>query len=176
MFRRCSTTIYHIHAACMPIVILLICGGMLRIAEAQDALPSPSTFQNPDSGANLARFFTSKTPYEFWLSCLIVLLGLAIIGALILALRQVRDARPEDFSRPIIVVAVITGTLILVTVGYTNEQIAPAFGLFGTIVGYMLGRLTQAPMRTSSPSEQPQRSPPQLDGTTVLSQAKDGAQ
>ena len=86
-----------------------------------------------------------------------MLLGLLIISALILALRQVRDVRPEDIARPIIVVTVIIGTLILVTVGYSNEQIAPAFGLFGTIVGYMLGRLSQN-QPASGTSRQP--SPP----------------
>jgi hypothetical protein len=48
------------------------------------------------------------------------------------------------------VVTVIIGTLLLVTVGYNNEQIAPAFGLFGTIVGYLLGRLTQTQPSTAS--------------------------
>jgi hypothetical protein len=40
---------------------------------------------------------------------------------------------------------------MLITVGYNNEQIAPAFGLFGTIVGYMLGRFAQ-PQQSSDPS------------------------
>ncbi len=29
------------------------------------------------------------------------------------------------------------------TAGYTSEQIAPMFGLLGTIVGYLLGKGTQ---------------------------------
>ena len=60
-----------------------------------------------------------------------------------ISFRRLTNPRPEDISRPIIVITVITGTLMLVTVGYSNEQIAPAFGLFGTIVGYMLGRFSQ---------------------------------
>ena len=58
---------------------------------------------------------------------------------------RTQNHRPEDATRPIIIVTVIIGTLILVTAGYSNEQIAPAFGLFGTIIGYILGRLTQPP-------------------------------
>jgi glycerol uptake facilitator-like aquaporin len=107
----------------------------------------------------LARFFTTKTPYEFWLSCLIVVLGLAVIGALIFALRQVDKPRAEDFARPIIIVTVIIGTLLLVTVGYTNEQIAPAFGLFGTIVGYMLSRLAQPSPPGDARANHPQGGP-----------------
>jgi hypothetical protein len=49
---------------------------------------------------------------------------------------------------------VITGTLILITVGYSNEQVAPAFGLFGTIVGYMLGRLSQSSATNLQPEQQ----------------------
>ena len=39
-----------------------------------------------------------------------------------------------------------------ITAGYTNEQVAPAFGLFGTIIGYMLGRMNQPP---GQPTETP---------------------
>jgi hypothetical protein len=120
-------------------------------AVAQDSLPPASVLQNPSTGANLTRFFSSKTPYEFWLTCLIATLGLAIIAVLIQGIRRISPARPEDITRPVIVLTVIVGTLILVTAGYSNEQIAPAFGLFGTIVGYMLGRLS-SPTSAQEPS------------------------
>jgi hypothetical protein len=79
------------------------------------------------------------------------LIGLLIMGILIWSIRK-NEHRPEDISRPIIVITVIIGTLILVTAGYSNEQIAPAFGLFGTIIGYMLGRLArqQSPAGTKT--------------------------
>lgn len=70
-------------------------------------------------------------------------------------LRRSTNARPEDIARPIIVVTVITGTLMLITVGYNNEQIAPAFGLFGTIVGYMLGRFAQPQSTAEQPPSPP---------------------
>jgi hypothetical protein len=35
---------------------------------------------------------------------------------------------------------VIIGTLFLITSGFSNDQIAPAMGLFGSIVGYLLGK------------------------------------
>ena len=117
-------------------------------------LPAPRLQQNPSTGANLIGFLSSKTPYEFWLACMIGIFGVAIIFALISTLRRVNNVRPEDIARPIIVVTVITGTLILITVGYSNEQVAPAFGLFGTIVGYMLGRLSQSPTANVPPDQQ----------------------
>jgi hypothetical protein len=108
-----------------------------------DQLPSPPPVHNPNAGANLADFFSTRTPYEFWLTCVIGVTGLLIMGILISSIRKNERIRPEDITRPIIVITVIMGTLILVTAGYSNEQIAPAFGLFGTIIGYMLGRLAQ---------------------------------
>jgi hypothetical protein len=103
----------------------------------------PPIAPNPSIGGNLVNFLSARTPYEFWLTCVIGLIGLLIIAALILSVSRVQHRRADDISRPVIVITVITGTLILVTAGYSNEQIAPAFGLFGTIVGYMLGRMSE---------------------------------
>jgi hypothetical protein len=113
------------------------------IAQQQPTLPPPTTV-NPSRGANVLEFFSGRTPYEFWLTCIIGLIGLIIIAVLTWSISRMDRPRPEDITRPIIVVTVIIGTLILVTAGYSNEQIAPAFGLFGTIVGYILGRLSQS--------------------------------
>lgn len=159
MFESCNPVRGHIISARFFFVAQLLLHGAPQAATAQEASPPATPLPNPDSGGNLARFFTTKTPYEFWLSCLIVVLGLAVIGALIFALKQVDKPRAEDFARPIIIVTVIIGTLLLVTVGYTNEQIAPAFGLFGTIVGYMLSRLAQPSPPGDGRANQPQGDP-----------------
>lgn len=106
-------------------------------------LPS-NVSPNPVAGAgNLPGALVSKTAYELWMTCLIVAFGLIVICLYIYAVRHIRDKRPEDVSRAMIVVTVITGALLLIIGGYSNEQIAPAFGLFGTIIGYMLGRMSQ---------------------------------
>jgi glycerol uptake facilitator-like aquaporin len=111
---------------------------------AQSPPPPPEPPANPTSGGNLANFVfhAPKTSIELWLTLLIIAFGLTVLGIYIYAVRNIPDRRPEDVSRPLIVIAVITAALILITAGYTNEQIAPAFGLFGTIVGYMLGRMS----------------------------------
>jgi hypothetical protein len=127
-----------------PILALLILWTLISASDAQQQpTPPPSMTANPSAGGNLMNFFSVRTPYEFWLTSLIGLIGLIIIAALIWSVNRVEHRRPEDITRPIIIVTIITGTLILVTAGYSNEQIAPAFGLFGTIVGYILGRLAQ---------------------------------
>lgn len=150
-------------------------GCWISSGACEESVPPPPVLQNPpSSGATLAGFFSSKTPYEFWLTCLIGVLGLAIIGALIFSLRKVPNARPDDIARPVIILTVITGTLILVTVGYSNEQIAPAFGLFGTIIGYMLGRFAQsaaAPIPNDSQQNTASQSPAKRPDTEEVRSA-----
>ena len=46
-----------------------------------------------------------------------------------------------------IIVLLIMGMLILIPVGYNNEQISPAVGLFGTIAGYLLGKTESSPKK-----------------------------
>jgi|SRR6516165_1502794 hypothetical protein len=109
-------------------------------------IPPPPDLPNPKTGGNLqnldlAHFFSSRTPYEFWLTCIILAFGLITIILLLWHFRSVPNRSTEDVARAITVVIVIVGTLVLVTAGYSNDQIAPAFGLFGTIMGYMLGKL-----------------------------------
>jgi hypothetical protein len=85
--------------------------------------------------------------------------GLVVLGLYIYAIRNISDRRPDDISRALIVITVITGSLLLITAGYTNEQVAPAFGLFGTIIGYMLGRMNRPPADQASENP-PKRAAP----------------
>lgn len=106
-------------------------------------IPSP-----PEGGKNIvsgqgvaaANEAFSTLQYAFGLTLIMALTGLIVIAILVLSLRKIPSVTASDISRPIIVVTVIVGTLILITAGYSNTQIAPAFGLFGTIIGYILGR------------------------------------
>jgi hypothetical protein len=106
--------------------------------------PLPNPMPNPGSGGNLADFIFKKSPYEFWLTVLIIAFGLTVLALYIYAIRNIQNRRPEDVSRALIVITVITSSLVLIIAGYSNEQIAPAFGLFGTVIGYMLGRMSNA--------------------------------
>jgi hypothetical protein len=124
----------------------LISGGSSASAETPPSTPAPSV-PNPSSGGNISNFLNSGASYQFWLTCMIVLFGIAIVICLIWSVGRAGAPKPEDYSRPLIIVTVIIGALILVTAGYSNDQIAPAFGLFGTIIGYVLGRLAQSPQQ-----------------------------
>ena len=127
-------------------------------ALAQQQPPPHTPPPNPSAGGNLLSAL-GRSGYEFWLTCIISIVGISIIVLLIYSITRHTKPRPEDISRPVIVVTVILSTLILVTAGYSNEQIAPAFGLFGTIIGYILGRLS-SPASASTQSTTPK--PPEV--------------
>lgn len=78
-----------------------------------------------------------------YLTILVVFFG--IVTFLIVWASTRGTANSDQFLRSSIIILIIVSSLILIVAGYSNEQIAPAFGLFGTIVGYMLGRLNQSP-------------------------------
>jgi hypothetical protein len=127
------------------------------LAQQLPAPPAPPANPLPSSGSagNLIDFIFKKSPYEFWLTCLIIAFGLTVLALYIYAIRNIQDRRPEDVSRALIVITVITGSLVLITAGYSNEQIAPAFGLFGTVIGYMLGRMSNVPGAAGRNSPEP---------------------
>ncbi|MFO1183699.1 MAG: hypothetical protein U1E56_02790 [Bauldia sp.] len=105
----------------------------------------------------------SHTLLEFWLAVVIAVFGLAVMAILAFNIRRAHAFRPEDITRPVVVTAIITGTLMLVTVGYSDNQIAPVFGLFGAIAGYLFGRF-----QAGQASEQP---PPPAPATVARDRA-----
>jgi hypothetical protein len=110
-------------------------------AQEVPAAPSkPNPVPAPPMSPKLIDFFSGKTPYEFWLTCVILAAGLVFAYLAVSFLRQIRREELEHATRAMTILFVIIATMVLITAGYNNEQIAPAFGLFGTIVGYILGR------------------------------------
>lgn len=92
--------------------------------------------EDPESTDIPLQFISKK---EFWLavSTLIVLL---ITLPLILRLISKKNLNDDLAVKLILTIIVIIGTLFLVTAGYDDKSIAPAFGLFGAILGYIFGR------------------------------------
>jgi len=56
--------------------------------------------------------------------------------------RLVKDLKmkDDDAVKLIIVTIIVFGSIFLVVSGYLDSQLAPAFGLLGTISGYLLGK------------------------------------
>lgn len=73
------------------------------------------------------------------LSLVVIGLGVVVMMALFFTLRS-KQASADDAIRGYAVTLIIIGTMVLICAGYSNDQIAPAMGLFGTLAGYLLGR------------------------------------
>jgi|SRR5690348_6304844 hypothetical protein len=101
----------------------------------QVANPPPvgaSTNVPPTSG----RFLSSA---EGELALVVIGFGVLVVIALFIILRT-KQAGPDDAIRAYTITLIIIGTMVLICAGYSNDQIAPAIGLFGTLAGYLLGR------------------------------------
>ncbi|MGV3586310.1 MAG: hypothetical protein ACO1OF_04855 [Adhaeribacter sp.] len=80
------------------------------------------------------------TRLEFQLSLYVLAFGILVILLEIYLIRN-KNISSEDTIKFVIITIIIVSTLFLITAGYSNDQIAPAVGLLGTIAGYLLGRI-----------------------------------
>jgi uncharacterized membrane protein YhaH (DUF805 family) len=149
-------------ALALVVALAVVLPSLIDPAFSQQTPLPPNTVTGVATGAapvadnaaqrSLTGFFSSRTPYEFWLTVLNVGFGISTLGIVLFVFRKLLDQYAEQLIRFAIVVVIVIGTLVLITAGFSNEQVAPAFGLFGTIVGYILGRMSSPP---ASPAAQP---------------------
>jgi hypothetical protein len=136
----------------LTFVVLLAFEVKAQVAPSNEPPPEVAAAASPRTAdASLLDFFSARTPYEFWLTVLIGFLGVLNAALVLWAYRSSMVENGERVLRYMAVIAILTATLILITAGYSNQQVAPAFGLFGTIVGYLLGRQTQPTPGTDEP-------------------------
>jgi magnesium-transporting ATPase (P-type) len=88
----------------------------------------------------VASFF-ADAPYEFWLACLAILWGLIMLTTFVVSSLRSSSPNTEVIVRTMIVMVVVVATMILAIGGYSQEQTAAAYGLFGAIIGYIFGRM-----------------------------------
>ena len=69
-----------------------------------------------------------------------ILIFATIVLLLEVFLISINKVSPENSFKFITVTLIVSSSLFLITAGYDNNQIAPAFGLFGTVAGYILGK------------------------------------
>jgi hypothetical protein len=81
--------------------------------------------------------------FEFQLSIIVLSFGFLIVLIEVFLIKT-RRISSEDSIKFITITLIITSTLFLITAGYSNNQIAPAVGLLGTIAGYLLGKMNTA--------------------------------
>jgi hypothetical protein len=160
-------------------IILLACATG-STAYSQSQVPHPLLGQSPpslngqdtSSPANPTQAATVAAPSmdqlklnaDFQLKLTVLVTVFGIIGLIFVAVlfRSEIAADTEKIVRLVIVVIVVTASLILIAGGYSTDQTAPAFGLFGSIIGYILGSANRL-----TPSSRPATGDAPPAGNTV---------
>lgn len=78
-------------------------------------------------------------------------LGYSLIVLLVASIVVKYSKTPELALRLFSTVLIITSAVFLVVAGYSSQQIAPAFGLLGTMAGYVLGKSQARPGDENDP-------------------------
>jgi len=119
-------------------------------AQGQEApsVSKPSSVANyvPDSteqpsppniaAANIANPMSS---FEFTLSILVLIFGLLVL-LMIAILSYKKVIGSDQIFKCIIITLIIIASLLLITAGYSNNQITGITGIMGSIAGYLLGK------------------------------------
>ena len=103
--------------------------------------------QRHEGSSGVKSFLTNE---ERMLTILFLGFGvLVLIMACVLLIKFSNDCNIA--FKYFIIVLLILGMLVLIPVGYSNDQISPAVGLFGTIAGYLLGK-TESSNKNTPPT------------------------
>lgn len=95
-----------------------------------------STNVNPSS-TEFNKFLVTRMTY---MSVGVLVFGLVLVVCTGIVAFRKQAGWDREATRVFAVAVIVTAGLFLVTAGYSSQQIAPMFGLLGTIVGYLLGK------------------------------------
>lgn len=113
------------------------------LVQAQTVSGSSSEVTNSPPAApptrHIAPYERILSGPEVQLTFALLFFGLIIIGLQFLIMHKT-NSDSQTILKMSTVTLVIISTLFLITAGFSGDQIAPATGLLGTIVGYVLGR------------------------------------
>ncbi len=142
--------------------VIALLSGLRLLAQSPSPAASPPPAQpvnvmttSAGNGGDGGAIFDMKrllTRFEFWLTLLVVLFGAIVVALQFLLLRGHRTTG-DDILKVFGVTLIVVGSLVLITAGFSDKQIAPAMGLFGTISGYLLGRASAKTNTDSRSSE-----------------------
>lgn len=91
------------------------------------------------------------TSREYVLAYAVLAFGVAVLGLEFAYFWKLgAGAQPSDVLLVYAMTLIIMGTMFLIVVGTSSSQLAPAFGLYGTIVGYLLGKRSATTAETKS--------------------------
>jgi hypothetical protein len=98
------------------------------------------SLENPGQGSNIDSAYNPMERPEFTLSIACMLFGLIVLIGQYMLLRRIPAVSSDDIIKNCTITIVVVSALVLIIAGYNSQQTAQAFGLFGTIVGYLLGK------------------------------------
>lgn len=81
-----------------------------------------------------------RSKLELYLSLGVLIFGLILIIFTGIVAYKKNSGWDQEATRIFAVSVIVTAGLFLMTAGYSDQQVAPMFGLLGTIVGYLLGK------------------------------------
>lgn len=119
--------------------------GSNSIEERDSIEDIEQTLSDDDSQVDSASTASEKTIIPRTTTETILSLGVLAFGifmvffAGLIAIRK-GTGWDSEVTRIFTVAVIVTAGLFLITAGYSDQQIAPMFGLLGTIVGYLLGK------------------------------------
>jgi hypothetical protein len=100
--------------------------------------PARSTLGDKIADSSPAGGIIKKTSAEVWLGFQTIFLSLLTLIVLVFLGRK--SDFNADFQKTFLLIVVISAASFLIVAGYTDQQLAPMFSLFGAIVGYLFGR------------------------------------
>jgi hypothetical protein len=109
------------------------------VDEVSSQVPEHSSSQAPNGGTSVpqGRVWTSM---EIILSCLVILMTITLFWIEANLINGSKDKwDPQSILRLFGLTLIIMSSLMLITAGYSNTQVAPVVGLLGTMAGYLLG-------------------------------------
>jgi type IV secretory pathway VirB2 component (pilin) len=134
-----------------------------EVPASPPATGAPANTIQPTNTQTLPSISAAELSARFATQWLAIIIAAVIIGAF--CLMYAFGAAVNDFSRHYIVIVVVVASIFLLVMGYSEQQVAPAFGLLGTILGYMFGRASALADKTTTdvlapPPDQPGAPPP----------------
>ena len=124
----------------VPLIIALFLVEAIGADNESGPTPNISQLQQPRQevairGTNDYGIPTSQL-YE-----LLFVIGIGSITLLLQCFLLLRTrAHPEEISRVTLITLIVTLAVGILVMGYSERQISPVLGLFGSIIGYLLGK------------------------------------
>lgn len=106
-------------------------------------------------------WLTYKQPWESTLTMIAAGMAVIFLALYCILLLTSKGRMDEAGTRNFIVIAVIGSAVFVLTAGYDEKQVAPLYGLLGTLVGYLFGRSQLESKSEQSPAQPPSPGPAQ---------------